>query len=214
MKFTARAAQLLVALSAAAVFAPAHADIIALDSTRSVGNQDWTGALGMDFNVLAPISVTSFGAFDSGRDGFANAITVGIYNRDTGLLVGSSFSLTTANTAIGGTNNRFADITDFVLAAGNYSIVAHGFSAQDMNGNVGLGGSGPTASTSGLISFTGGARYAAGTSGFIYPNILDGGPANRYDAGTFTFKAVPEPASLAILGLGLFGLGIARRRKN
>lgn len=213
MKFTTRAAQLLIAISAAAAVAPASADVLAFDSTRATGNQSWTGSLGMEFDVLAPINISSLGAFDSDHDGFANAITVGIFDRDTGLLVGSSISLTDANTVYAGANNRMADIVDFVLGVGRYAIVAHGFSAQDRNGNAGVDGMAPTINSgAGLISFTGTARF--GNGGFGYPASIDTGPANRYDAGTFAFSAVPEPGSLAILGLGLLGLAALRRRKN
>lgn len=39
-------------------------------------------------------------------------------------------------------------------------------------------------------------------------------PYQSYDNVDFTVKPVPEPASVALLGLGLAGLGIARRRKQ
>jgi hypothetical protein len=197
----------------------ANAQTIALVSTRGTGNQAFTGALGMDFNVTSPITITRLGAFDSGQNGFSSSINVGIFNRNTQTLVpGLSAVLTTANSVLVG-QSRFFDIADIGLPVGNYSIVAQGFSSADPNGNVGAGGGpAPTINGGGSLTFVGGGRFDFAAA-LVFPTIPDAGPANRYDAGTFEFTqgiaaVAPEPASLAFLGLGSLAFvgGIRRRR--
>lgn len=215
MKPSRRLATALCIGSALAFSAvPALADFIALDSTRAIGVQNWTGALGMDFNVNSAIRLTQLGAYDSGANGFAGPVQVGIFSRTTQSLVGLSATLTTANTTTSGDGlNRYFDVTDFDLGPGQYSIVAVGFDSFDLNGNTGFGGVPPTIDTGGgLISFVGVSRYTSNTS-LVFPTTLDGGPANRYDAGTFQFVAVPEPGTFALVGLALSAIGLARRRR-
>jgi hypothetical protein len=46
------------------------------------GNQAYTGALGMDFDVVTPINVYALGVYDSGQDGLAVPLVARIYDRD------------------------------------------------------------------------------------------------------------------------------------
>jgi hypothetical protein len=192
----------------------AHA-VIAYDVPASTtGNQTFTGSLGMDFDVIHPITVTALGVYDSGQDGIISGpLYVVIFNRDTQKTVTSTLSFTgNQGTLING--SRFQNLTTPVtLASGDYSIVSWGYSSSDPNGNLGLGGVPSTMNTGGgLISFVGSARFSAGGTGGVYPTLIDGGPFNRYYAGTF--ESVPLPPTVLLLGSGLMGLGLLRFRRK
>jgi hypothetical protein len=192
------------------------APIIAYDvPAGTVGNQDFGGSLGMDFNVgSTAILVTSLGVFDSGSNGLSAPLSVAIFDRTTQTIVPGTlvnFPTGTPGTLIGG--SRFIDVPDVVLAAGfQGSVVAWGYNGAEPNGNT-HGGPAPwTTNGGGLISFVGSSRF--GFTPGAFPNIPDGGPVNRYAAGTFQFEAVPEPTTLAVFGLmAVGGLGYVRRRK-
>ena len=181
----------------------------------TAGTQNFGGQLGMDFDVVAPqgISVTSLGAFDSNSDGINGNIEVGIFDRNTQTLVGSSITITgMEGTAIGG--SRFVTLASPITLSAGFqgTIVARGYNANENNGNVGTG------STVGTVDDGGGALQFVGTSRFgndnamVFPGSPDGGPVNRYHAGSFEYTPIPEPSSVALLlgAIGFFGL---RRRR-
>jgi hypothetical protein len=170
----------------------------------------------MDFQVNSPILVTSLGAFDNGTvsnlDGVSgNGVTVAIFNVATGLQVGGSalFTRSGSYNQIGG--DAFQDVTSFILGPGEYSIV----SVNDRNFNASGSPNGfqTLDNLGGAITVNGPSRYDSSTA-LGLPTIIDGPPANRYDAGTFMASAVPEPSTWAMMILGFAAIGFVAYRKR
>ncbi|MDA7881751.1 hypothetical protein N9A94_05550 [Akkermansiaceae bacterium] len=173
------------------------------------GNQTAPSSLGMDFDVDGKISIGHLGAFDENSDGFANPITVEIWERnnngtpedpldDTGVGFApiAQISINPGEGFLQG-SNRFKALPvplliDADIDPSSYTIVAYGFSADDRNYNT-FGGVpadlGLTLSSNIAVNFVGLSRYASGGATGVFPDIVDGGSANRYAAGTFAFTA-------------------------
>jgi hypothetical protein len=201
-----------------------RAQVIAYSVTSgTVGNQDVGGeALGLDFDVNSAIIVNQLGVFDSGSNGLSRFLTAQLYNRDTQLPVTPLITFSAGSGPSSGTlidGSRFLDIAPVSLPAGFHgSIVASHFDNVELIFNS--FGSTNTTSTlntgGGLIAFVGGGRISAGLPD-VYPTSIDGGPVNRYDAGTFTFtvSAVPEPAGIILAAVAaVCGALVLRRRRS
>lgn len=200
----------------------ARADYIAYQAGPLTGNQNYADGLGMDFDVVTPqgIVVTQLGAYDSGGNGFAGAITVRLYARnnngtpanpfdDTGGAVLAQAVLPTgaASQALPlSAGHRLMDILDVALAPGSYTMFAIGYGA-DQNGNSSSSANwGVLDNGGGAVAFVGQSRYGGGGG---FPNTVDGA-VQRYGAGTFTFF-VPEPGTVAG-ALLLLGAALRTRR--
>ncbi len=192
-----------------------HAAIAYGIPAGTAGTQAYNGALGNDFDVVSTtgISVTRLGVFDDSSDGLNSTITVGIFDRTDGSLVGSSIAFSGADGSLEG-GTRFATLLSPISLPVGFqgSVVAQGYNGSEQNGNAGTGSTvGTTDDGGGAISFVGGSRFGPGGV-FAYPTSVDGGPANRYHAGNFDYDIIPEPSCLALL-LGAFGFfGLRRRR--
>lgn len=183
----------------------------------TVGNQNLSGApqsLGMDFNVNLPIHIISLGVFDSGSDGLVAPLRAHIFNRDTQLSVANLlFTPSDPGTLMGGSRLKLLPLP-LTLSVGFHGsiVVDYTTSPTELNGNLGNGpGPWTTDSGGGLISFVGSGRHSVGGTGAGYPNIIDGGPANRFAAGTFQFQPVPEPSTFFLWGLGCACLLVGRK---
>jgi MYXO-CTERM domain-containing protein len=146
------------------------------------GSQDWKGPLGHDFDVVNGINVYALGVFDDNSDGLKRDLQASIYDRDTKKLVARIAFPIGSGKLIGG--SRFIDLPcPLTLPAGFHGVmVAEGYGAEERNGN---GGPWTSDDGNGALKFLGGGRYGAAFDTF--PENVDGGPTNRYAAGTFVF---------------------------
>jgi hypothetical protein len=187
---------LVLAAMASAVLA---ADTIAYNvPAGTAGNQNFTGSLGMDFDIVSDIVVTHLGVFDDGTDGLQAPLQARLYQRDdanpcnTKLLATIDFPLDDQGTDMGDGSLYKKLANPITLSAGfTCCIVASGYGPLEQNGNLGVvnAGTWDTDDGGGLINFVGKGRFGDPNHPEQYPMSVDGGPPNRYAAGTFVYHA-------------------------
>lgn len=162
----------------------------------TAGNHDFGGVLGLDFDVSNPVRITKLGVFDDNSDGLNRPITARLWDRSTPTeLVTLDFTPEDPGELVGG--SRFKGLpAPLALDRGfQGTVTAEGYGAEERLRNRLADPANIVWSTNdgnGSLTFVGASRY--GVTLGLFPDVVDGGPAARYAAGTFEFQTTPPLA--------------------
>jgi MYXO-CTERM domain-containing protein len=165
--------------------------------------------VGWQFTVNEDIFVTGLGVWNqdtqAGLEGLTSDHRVGIWDLGTGNLLVEGTAGPGGNVIGAWTYTSVADTT---LSVGSTYVIGAMYSATDGDSYI---SSASSVSMDPTINFGGGRSPLAGDLGFVLPETFGGATSLGRFGPNFTFRPVPTPGAMAVLGLG--GLVAARRRR-
>jgi hypothetical protein len=161
-------------------------------------NFTWGSSIGYQFTVNSNVSVNALGMFTDGGT-VGGPEQVGLWDTAGNLL--ASTSVQPGDPVVGLFQYDF--ISPVALSAGSSYLVA----------GVGNYTFGEGFVTDPRITYTNDV-WADNGQGLVFPNLVEGTPGG-FPGGTVSLSAVPEPGSVALVGLGMVCLaGFAWRRRQ
>jgi hypothetical protein len=160
---------------------------------------------GWSFRVINAITIDQLGLWDAGADGLGVAsIEAGLWDANGTLLASAVITDASEQVASASADGEwlFENIGALVLNPGSYVIGSLFF------GDFPLAQIDSPFTTIADIALTGGVRSGGAGDGFAFP---DSGFASPVFGPTMRLAAVPEPAGLALVGLGMTLVGLRRR---